>query len=246
MPEKKCFVISPIGEDNSDTRKRSDDVLEYIINPIVKNELGYSVTRADAIEKPGMITTQIIDRIMNDDLVIADLSEHNPNVFYELAIRHLIKKPVVLIIRSEDKIPFDISNSRTIKYDFHVAHINKCKDKLREQINAVEEDSSQVDNPISHAIDIESLRSKDKPLEKLIVKLFTLYERTLVEMSADINELKNYRIPPRALNLYDTGVGIPSPGVGIPSPGFSRQSIGNAFEEHEKAEEQKSKDAASE
>ncbi|MGE8207862.1 hypothetical protein ACQKP0_25710 [Heyndrickxia sp. NPDC080065] len=78
---KTCFVVSPIGSNESETRKRADQVLRHIIEPCVKKK-GYSeVIRADKISDPGTITYQIIDQIVNADLVIADLSEHNPNVF---------------------------------------------------------------------------------------------------------------------------------------------------------------------
>src|SRR3989338_8854008 len=80
--EKKiCFVISPIGEDDSDTRKRSDQVLKHIITGAVE-QLGYEVIRADKISEPGIITHQILQHIVDAPLVIADLTERNPNVFY--------------------------------------------------------------------------------------------------------------------------------------------------------------------
>jgi hypothetical protein len=49
--------------------------------------------------------------------VIADLSFHNPNVFYELALRHAVRKPIVQISRTADRLPFDIGQFRTIVVD---------------------------------------------------------------------------------------------------------------------------------
>ena len=49
--------------------------------------------------------------------VIADLSDHNPNVYYELAIRHAVRKPFIHIIQTRDKLPFDVQNMRTIQVD---------------------------------------------------------------------------------------------------------------------------------
>src|SRR5688572_13315379 len=91
-PTKSCFVISPIGEVGSEVRARADQILKYVIQPAVK-VFGYVAIRADAMPEPGLITTQIIDRIINDDLVVADLTGKNPNVYYELALRHAIRKP---------------------------------------------------------------------------------------------------------------------------------------------------------
>ena len=49
-------------------------------------EIGYEAVRADEIAEPGSITSQIMQRIFDDDLVVADLTDHNPNVFYELSV----------------------------------------------------------------------------------------------------------------------------------------------------------------
>ncbi len=79
--EKICFVIAPIGEPRSDIRKRSDQVLEHIIRPVVES-CGYKAVRADDIPQPGMITNQIIQHVVDAPLVIADLTGQNANIFY--------------------------------------------------------------------------------------------------------------------------------------------------------------------
>ena len=109
--QKNCFVVAPIGELDSDTRKRSDQVLNYVIKPAV-SECGYIAIRADEIDKPGIITSQVIQHVVNDPLVVADLTERNPNVFYELAIRHAIAKPLVQIMKKGEQIPFDVAATR--------------------------------------------------------------------------------------------------------------------------------------
>ena len=65
-----------------------------------------------------MITTQILQAVQECDLVVADLTEHNPNVFYELAVRHSIEKPIIHVIDTYWPIPFDVSGFRTIFFDF--------------------------------------------------------------------------------------------------------------------------------
>lgn len=99
---KQCFAISPIGDDETDIRRRSDDVYDFILTPVAE-EKGYFITRSDRMEKPGIITDQVIEKLIESELVIADLTGHNPNVFYELAIRHMVKKPLVQIIYSKEK-----------------------------------------------------------------------------------------------------------------------------------------------
>jgi hypothetical protein len=66
-----CFVVSPIGELSTPTRRRSDQVLRHIIEPVVA-DLGYSAVRADALTRPGIITNQVIQMVADADLVVAD------------------------------------------------------------------------------------------------------------------------------------------------------------------------------
>lgn len=118
-----CFYVTPIGEDGDEVRKHSDILLGHIVEPAIE-ELGMhlSVVRADQIDNPGLISAQVIQHLLHARLVVADISFHNPNVFYELAIRHATGKPTVLISRSEDKLPFDISDVRTIRIDMTDIH----------------------------------------------------------------------------------------------------------------------------
>lgn len=99
-----CFVISPIGDDDSEERKHSDLVLGSLIEPALE-ELGLKAIRADKISKPGLITGQVLDHLTRAAMVIADLSFGNPNVYYELALRQALRKPLVQITRSSDKLP---------------------------------------------------------------------------------------------------------------------------------------------
>ena len=131
---KSCFVISPIGEDLTETRKRADQVLKHLIRPAVES-CGYKAVRADEIDKPGLITSQVIQAVVNDDLVIADLTETNPNVFYELAVRHVIRKPLIQIIQKGERIPFDVGGMRTIQFDHQdLDSVAEAKDSIIKQI----------------------------------------------------------------------------------------------------------------
>ena len=115
--DKVCFLISPIGKEGSDVRTNADEVMKYIIEPACA-AFNYKVIRADKMSNTGLITKAIIEQIISADLVIADLTDNNPNVFYELAIRHSYRKPAIQIIKGEVNIPFDIANMR-IYNDFN-------------------------------------------------------------------------------------------------------------------------------
>jgi hypothetical protein len=157
--EKKiCFVISPIGDEGSETRERSDQVLKHIITGPVE-QLGYEVIRADKISEPGIITTQIIEHIVEAALVIADLTEKNPNVFYELALRHAIRKPLVQMIKKGEVIPFDVAATRIIQFDLHnLDSVAAAKDDILSQVKSLEAGKSEVHNPISVSLDLKVLK----------------------------------------------------------------------------------------
>jgi len=170
---KQCFVISPIGEPDSETRKRSDQVLKYIIRPAVES-CGYVAERADEMDKPGMITSQVIQRVVNDPLIVADLTERNPNVFYELAIRHAIRKPFVQLIKKGERIPFDVAGARTIQVDHSdLDSVERAKTDITKQIKALEADSSDLETPISMSLDLQVLRHSDKPEERSLADLLS-------------------------------------------------------------------------
>jgi hypothetical protein len=127
--------------------------LGSIVEPAVE-PFKLSVVRADGIDRPGVITKQIIEYLLRSRLVIVDLSHHNPNVFYELAIRHMMRLPVVQIIRSADKVPFDINQMRTVTIDDSdvyslVPKIEAYRSEISSQIRRALDDPEAVDNPIT-------------------------------------------------------------------------------------------------
>jgi hypothetical protein len=172
--EKICFVICPIGDENTPIRKRSDQIFKHIIEPAVK-EYGYKCLRSDHIPSPGLITSQVIEHLINSDLVIADLSGHNPNVFYELAIRHAIQKPFIQLIERGEIIPFDISGLRTISIvtkDFDLDNVEHVKKEIVAQIKTIEKED-QIINPIFETLRIELAKNSEN-IEQ--IKLGDIYE----------------------------------------------------------------------
>jgi hypothetical protein len=164
-----CFVICPIGDDGSATRARSDKVLRHIVLPAAR-QCGYddrAVIRADKMPRPGVISSQIIQHLVDAGLVVADLTDHNPNVFYELAIRHVLRKPVIQLIQAGQRIPFDIAQMRTITYDLSDPDtVVISRDQLVEQIRASQQEHLDADNPVSSAIQLKNLLQSENPIAK--------------------------------------------------------------------------------
>jgi hypothetical protein len=152
--DKVCFVITPIGSEDSEERKHANAMLRHLIEPVLKNA-GLQVVRADTISKPGIITQQIIEYIARAKICVADLSFNNPNAFYELGVRHAFKLSTVQIIRKGDKIPFDVSQGRTIIVDTSDPYtildkIESGRSELKEHVEAILKGSDKAeDNPIN-------------------------------------------------------------------------------------------------
>ena len=170
MPTEKksrsCFVVAPIGEPGSETRRMSDQLFDHVIKPVAE-ELGYSAVRADQMTEPGLITPQVVKAVMESDLVVADLSGPNASVFYELSLRHAIGKPVVHLIREDERIPFDVRDFRTIQYSTQSwDSLESTKRQLRDHIQATEKSGYVLVSPISTAVTLDALARQAPQAEK--------------------------------------------------------------------------------
>jgi hypothetical protein len=199
--DKECFVISPIGEDGSDIRKHSDHVLKHIIHAALsQNGKEYTVLRADEIPESGIITKQVIEHLRDAEVVIADLSFGNPNVFYEMAVRHLLQKPIVHLIKRGEKIPFDLFASRMIDFDLSdLDSIEFAKKRLCDQFSHFESGNNSVDNPISVAINWEAIAQKGTPVQKSVAE----FVESLSEgLTARISQMES-RIEHRLIENFE-------------------------------------------
>lgn len=148
-----CFVITPIGEDDSEQRKHANMILRNVIDPVA-TELGLKAVRADQIDRAGLITKQIFECLAHAKVCVADLSFNNPNAFYELGIRHMCRLPTIQMIRKGDRIPFDVAQGRTIKIDMTDVYsvmdsVESAKRELKQHIkSAMSPEYKGEDNPV--------------------------------------------------------------------------------------------------
>lgn len=170
---KTCFVVGPIGEPGGDVRRLADWLLHGIVKQVLEPEpFGYKVLRADDIAAPGLITDQVIIAIHEADLVVADLTHQNPNAFYELAIRHMVEKPVIHMIHEGHPIPFDNKDYRAIHYRIDdYAKVEAARATLAEQAKAIEAEDYRVSNPITRARGFQKLAESGDPLSQSVAAI---------------------------------------------------------------------------
>jgi len=149
---KKCFIITPIGNESSDTFRKAKGVIESVIKPILDKHGFDDIKPAYEILESGMINNQIINRIINDDLVVANLTGNNPNVMYELAIRHAAAKPIIHICENGTILPFDIKDSRTIFYTDDMLGVQELNRGFENFVAGISYSNEYKDNPIYNAM----------------------------------------------------------------------------------------------
>lgn len=135
-----AFILMPFDEIYS-------SIYDEFIKPTL-SEQNYRVLRADDIQSQKNIMFDVIEYIVNADLIIADLTDNNPNVFYELGIAHTLNKKVILLTQEIEEIPFDLRAYRVIKYDTHFSKIKMAKNELSELARKAKSEGA-FSNPVS-------------------------------------------------------------------------------------------------
>lgn len=209
MADKTCFFIAPIGERDSLVRKRSDQVLRYLVRAVLE-PMGYAAQRADELDDEGLITNQVVERLVEGDLVVADLTGRNPNVFYELAVRHAARKPVVHLIADGEDIPFDVANMRAVSYALSDPDLlSQAQTELRRKVEAIETATEHAPNPITAALDLQALRASDEPDKEVMGTMLTAIADLRLEVHSLGRQLR-HELPARS---PEGGRGFPSVGA---------------------------------
>lgn len=164
---RTCFVISPIGKEGSDVRKDADEFLEILVEPALER-FDFNVVRADRIPRPTVITADIIKLVQESDVCIIDITNSNPNVFYECGRRHETGKPFVQMMKAgkTGDIPFDVAGIRTIEYDLSTPR------KARQSVKILQEFIEQIAaNEFSEKAAGHTMASIGEALERLERKI---------------------------------------------------------------------------
>jgi hypothetical protein len=112
LPEEKgtVFVLMAFATD-------FDPVFAAIKRTLEGQELLLRCYRADEVYRPEPIIESILRGIVTAELIVADVTGRNPNVFYELGIAHAVKDNCVILTQAMEDVPFDLRHLRCIVYE---------------------------------------------------------------------------------------------------------------------------------
>jgi len=186
--KKRCFVITPIGDDTDPIRRHIDGIIEAAIVPALGSK--YVISVSHKISEPGSITKQIISEIYQGDLVIANLTDKNPNVMYELAFRHTLGLPVIMIAEKGTSLPADIIMQRTIFYCNDAKGVLELKEELKKAEEEISFDKKcgpiyEVLGELSHDTTVlqqaqGTLNTDVGPLEYILKRLNRIEDAIIV------------------------------------------------------------------
>jgi len=177
---RTCFFITPIGDKGSFDRKRSDTIFSFLLENICK-KYQIKAIRADKINEATSLINSIFKNIFFADIVITDLSNNNPNVFYETAVRHCIGKPIIHMAQIGQSLPFDIKDFNTIFVDHTDGNNLKDAEKKLEEMIKISINTNEVEilNPVTIStklnninINFSLMQSKDELLNEVKDILF--------------------------------------------------------------------------
>jgi hypothetical protein len=153
-------------------------------------EAGFDVKRADDLLNQRNIMQDVMHGIDSANLVIADLTGSNPNVFYELGIAHALEKPVILLTQSLEELPFDLRSYRVLEYQTHFARIEHARLELVKLAQSAHSGSAIFGNPVTDFRANTDRAIEASPANSRVISSTAITEddRGLVDHLIDIQE----------------------------------------------------------
>jgi hypothetical protein len=169
---KDVFVIMPFSSTVSLSEPEWTEIYDHVFKPAIE-ECGYSCQRA--IPKTGSLIRSIIEKLRNARIVLADITDRNPNVFYELGVRHSLSKRTIIVAQGNQHPPSDLLGYWFIRYGKEPAQVTRFKKDIKRLIADIESEPDKSDNPVSDYLDQENLVVSNYAQKENIKKLGALY-----------------------------------------------------------------------
>lgn len=136
-----AFVVMPF-----------DIALEPVYQELIKTTLehaGFKVERADDLVTSRNILDDIVAKLVQADLIVADLTDLNPNVFYELGLAHALNGKVLMLTQDVSSLPFDLQSYRVVEYDTHFSRFGQAQQRLSEFARTAQRGELAFGSPVS-------------------------------------------------------------------------------------------------
>lgn len=150
----KAFVLMPFDSE-------FDTVFDDLIRQPLE-EAGYLVERADTGLDQRNILQDVVEGIARADLIIADLTASNPNVFYELGVCHGLGIPTVLITQSMEDVPFDLRSYRCFPYSTHFQNAPALRERLKEIGEQHRDGKLRFGSPVTDHLETHTPRVEER------------------------------------------------------------------------------------
>lgn len=203
---KKCFVIMPIADMHGYESNHFTRVYKHLLKPAL-NSIGFHVERADDTQESDYIVIGIVQKIIDADLVLCDLSGRNPNVMYELGIRHAFDKPVVLIKDKVTEKVFDIQGLRYCEYDSNL-RIDSVEHDIVKIASAIDETFTASGNSINSIVTLARVQAPSLPAKTEVSTETQVIINAVNALSKKIESIErfNSRVTRSAFALTKDGV----------------------------------------
>jgi len=144
--KKKCFVIMPFsGTESIKTEEEWTEIYECLFIPAWE-KFDYECERTDVPR--GSIKKDILEKLFSADFVFADLTDSNPNVMYELGVRHSFRKPSMMVKLKGCEIPFDVDDYKVHNYETGLSGLKKLQKIINSVVVDLESEPNRIDNPV--------------------------------------------------------------------------------------------------
>ena len=148
MP-RTCFVIMPFSETASCSKREWTRIYKNLFKKTIEESgLDYECRRSSATR--GSIIRGIIEDLDESWVVLADLTDQNPNVFYELGIRHSLGPRTILVAQQRRDIPFDLRSYASHTYEWNTTKGRSAfKKKIKSLLEEIDQNPERPENPVS-------------------------------------------------------------------------------------------------
>lgn len=183
---KSAFVLMSFST-------KYQDIYDHFLKPVL-TEAGFSVARADDLSTGQNIMADIVQSICAADLVVAEITAPNPNVYYELGIAHAMRIPTIILSQDIDALPFDLRSYRILTYTTDFVAIQGAKEKLRILAESVGTELAQFSSPVADFAKPIPLKASHVSGSKYnaksgVIDFFADFDESVIEINAAIESL---------------------------------------------------------